>query len=201
MTKESDNDEIPSALINQTEIPHSGSLTDILIKWLIVVWMILYSGFTLYAVTALWLSQGNVLCDWLATSDCSNLPGVFISGVYAMLGGILGAGVLGMAAFHQHASMEGNFEIRHGWGYLFAPLLAAILGLIVFALMQSGLLVFSGASNSDPSPVVNFGYLSIGFLSGFGWYPATQRIHQIVMKFFSLKEESPEAESHQKNGD
>ena len=173
---------------------------NICVKWLIVFWMLIYTNSALFAVVTLWLDQGQTLCNWLNVDDCTRLSSVFISSIYSMFGGILGAGVLGMVSFHQFASLEGIFDIRHGWGFLFAPFLASILGLMVFALMQSGLMIFSGtAADAETSATTNLGYLSIGFLSGFGWYPATQRINQIVSRFFNVKGNNPEPNTAKSN--
>ena len=158
----------------------------VVIMWLIVLWMIAYTSLALYCILDLWISPSHVLCRVFAIADCSKFPPSATSAAHAILGGIIGAGVLGMVSFHKHVSLQQSFNLAHGWGYLFAPLLGALLGLIVFALVQSGLLVFSGTAQLDkPSFVANLGYISVGFLAGFGWYQATQGIDRIVKRFFS----------------
>jgi hypothetical protein len=90
-----------------------------------------------------------------------------------------------------------SFNVAHGWGYLFAPLLGAVLGLVVFALVKSGLLIFSGiaAESQSPSFSANLGYIGVGFLAGFGWYQATQGIDRLVKKFFSGDDAAREKET------
>ena len=72
------------------------------------------------------------------------------------------------------------------WGYFVAPVLASVLGLVVLALLQSGLIVFAGGGSADKADdLARLGYLAVGFLAGFGWYEATQAIQRIVKRFFS----------------
>jgi hypothetical protein len=158
------------------------------VKWLLAIWMIGYTAFAARAVLILVVQGGPAGCAQFGMA-CPNPPGIFTALLHAMLGGILGAGVLGMVSFHRYVSMLGVFDVRHAWGYLFAPLLGAVLGLIVFALLQSGLLIFSGNTVNQTTVVANLGYLALGFLSGFGWYSATRRIERLVTRFFSENED------------
>jgi hypothetical protein len=120
------------------------------------------------------------------------LPTIFVSAMYAVLGGILGAGVLDIVSFHKYVAVKRDFQSAHVWGYFVGPWLAAVLGLIVFALLQTGLLVFSGNKPSgDQSDVSNLGYLAVGFLSGFGWLEATERVREIVSRFFGAGPQPP----------
>ncbi|WP_156675492.1 MULTISPECIES: hypothetical protein [unclassified Mycobacterium] len=146
--------------------------------------MLLYTVFAVRAVITLLTRTTSTDCTVLGVS-CSAPPAGLIGLLHAMLGGILGAGVLGMVKFHRWVSVRNSFDVRHTWGYLFAPVLGGVLGLVVFALLQSGLLIFSGKPSSDTGLVTNLGYLAVGFLSGFGWDSATRRIETIITKFFS----------------
>jgi hypothetical protein len=156
-------------------------------KWAIVLWLISYTSFSLYVVLDLWVRDVHLLCQAFGVADCSKFPGNALSAFHAILGGVIGAGVLGMVSFHKYVSLRMSFNAAHGWGYLFAPLLGAVLGLVVFALIKSGLLVFSGiaAEPQNPSFSANLSYIGVGFLAGFGWYQATQGIERLVKKFFS----------------
>ncbi len=73
-------------------------------------------------------------------------------------------------------------------------MLGGVLGLITFALLQTGLLVFASASQAEQSTFAsNLGFLAVGFLSGFGWYAATQRIERLVNRFFAGGEDGKDA--------
>ncbi len=169
----------------QLSPPHPG-LT-LLVKWLITLWMVGYSLAALVAALILIINPDGVACSIVPQDECSAASPTVLHVMFTMVGGVLGAGVLGMVSFHRYESVMGVFHIRHAWGFLYAPLLAGILALVVFALMQGGLLVFGEMkAPEDFSPITGLAYLAIGFLSGFGWYPATQKIEQIVARFFSL---------------
>jgi hypothetical protein len=160
-----------------------------MLKWLLAIWMILYTAFAARTVMRILVEGGSAGCSILGMS-CPNPASTITGLLQAMLGGVLGAGVLGMVSFHQWVSVRGLFDARHAWGYLFAPLLGAVLGLIVFALLQSGLLIFSGNAATGSTVVSSLGYVAVGFLSGFGWYTATRRIESIVSRFFSEEDKS-----------
>ena len=101
-------------------------------------------------------------------------------------------------SFHKHVSVEQDFSNAHVWGYFIGPVLAMILGIVVFALVQSGLLVFgNGSLNSEQSNVAFLGSLSIGFLAGFGWYSATQKLRSLVKQFFGGDSDSQSAATKQ----
>ena len=155
------------------------------VKLAIVVFIIVYLGFTLWLLLDIWVLGQVNLHRLLGLPLDRTLPSFFLSALHAMLGAMLGAGVMDIVNFHTYASMKGNFQSRHVWGYFVAPLLAAVLGLIVFALLQSGLMVFAGANKGEADDLARLGYLAVGFLAGFGWYEATESIRAIVVRFFS----------------
>lgn len=154
-------------------------------KFAIVVYIVVYLGFTLWLLLDIWVLEQANLHRLLGLPRDKTLPPFFLSALHAMLGAMLGAGVMDIVNFHTYASVKGDFQARHVWGYFVAPLLAAVLGLIVFALLQSGLMVFAGASKGEPDDLARLGFLAVGFLAGFGWYEATESIRAIVVRFFS----------------
>ncbi len=167
-------------------------------RFAIMVFVLSYITAAFYLVVDLWVHEYGILHRWVGYGEDEPLPTLFVSGVHAVLGAVLGAGVLDIVSFHKYVAVRQDFQRQHVWGYFFAPWLAAVLGLIVFALLQSGLLIFSGSGESPRSPeVANLGLLAIGFLSGFGWYEAVGRIRKLVIRFFStplMEEEGPRPE-------
>ncbi len=165
----------------------------LLLKIVLVAWMLTYLSAALILLANTWLKTNHVFCQVFGVPDCGAISPLFISGLHAVLGGVLGAGALGLVSFHRHVSEIPEFDPAHAWGYLFAPWLAGVLGLIVFALLQTGLLVFSGGvSASEDAALSNLAFLAIGFLSGFGWYDATQRIRRVVKRIFEDAEAQEE---------
>jgi hypothetical protein len=132
-----------------------------------------------------WLNNGGRIRSFLLTGDVHEFPPLFNSAIYAVLGSILGCGVLDVVSFHKYVAIKRDFQTPHVWGYFFAPWLAAILGLVVFALLQSGLLILGGGNSATPSEVTNLGFLAIGFLSGYGWYDVVQRIKRLITRMFT----------------
>jgi len=127
-------------------LPPAAPQAHFAVKLAIVAFIVVYLGFTLWLLLDIWvLGQAN-LHRLLNLPPDKTLPPFFVSALHAMLGAMLGAGVMDIVNFHTYASMKGNFQSRHVWGYFVAPLLAAVLGLIVFSLLQSGLMVFAGAN-------------------------------------------------------
>ena len=156
------------------------------VKFIIVAFSLLYISFILYLVVDSWVHEQETLKRFLGVPAETPLPPGFLSAVYAVLGSILGAGVLGIVSFHRHVSIKQDFQTPHVWGYFVAPWLAAVLGLIVFALLQTGLLVFSGGGSSGQNTEIShMGYLAVGFLSGFGWVQAVEKIREVVKRFFA----------------
>lgn len=163
-------------------------------KLAIVIFIVTYICAALWLLLDAWVLGHMNLRHLLGVAVNTKLSPVFLSALHAMIGAVLGAGVLDILSFHKYVSIEGNFQSRHVWGYFVAPLLALVLGLIVFALLQSGLLVFAGGTQDETNELAQLGYLAVGFLAGFGWYEATESIKGIVHRFFSTgktKEAAP----------
>ena len=154
------------------------------LKAVLVVWMLSYTSAALILILEGWLRNYGLLRQCFGVANDQEISINAVAAIHTLLGGVLGGGTLGMVSFHKHVSVEQNFNVSHAWGYIFAPWLAGILGLLVFALLRVGLLVFSGVTTaqSDTAPI---GFLAIGFLSGFGWDHAIRRIRIIVKQFFS----------------
>lgn len=183
----------PTAAAGEPAAPVAapGPQAPFLVKLLLVAWIVVYLLAALALLLDIWVLQRQTLLNLLGLPAGAALSSGFLSALHAMLGAVLGAGVMDIVSFHTYASVKGDFQSRHVWGYLLAPLLAAVLGLIVFALLQSGLLVFAGHGKGEPDELARLGYLAVGFLAGFGWYEATSSIRAIVRRFFSGAAGSP----------
>ncbi len=156
------------------------------VKFFIIVFTLSYISVVLYLVLDTWVHEQAMLKRLLDLKTDEQLLPNFLSAIYAVLGSILGAGALGLVSFHRHVSVKQDFQLPHVWGYFVAPWLSAVLGLIVFALLQTGLLVFSGgASSGQNTEISHMGYLMVGFLSGFGWVQAVEKIREVVNRFFA----------------
>ena len=168
-----------------------GPQAHFIVKLAIIGFVALYIGAAMWLLLDVWVLDAKNLHAVLGLEMSVKLPPVFISALHAMLGAVLGAGVMDIVSFHNYNSVKGDFQSRHVWGYFVAPMLAAVLGLITFALLQSGLLVFAGGPKGNPDDLARLGYLAVGFLAGFGWYEAVESIRGIVKRFFGAKPATP----------
>lgn len=152
----------------------------------LAAYLIFYLLGALWLFVEGWLNQFHALQGLWGYPEAQKLPPLLQSAMFSMTGAIMGCGVLGIISFYRYVSVESSFQTHHLWGYYFAPVLAVIVGLITFALLQSGLLVFSG-QNDSTSSVSNLGYLAVGFISGYGWYQFTDKVDELVGKLLSKK--------------
>ena len=155
------------------------------VRLVVALFVIAYMLGALSVLLDVWVFGAANLRSALGVGPDTVLPEVFLSALHAMIGATLGAGSLGIVSFHTYVSLKGDFQARHVWGYFMAPVLASVLGLVVFALLQSGLLVFANRGAGTADDLARLGYLAVGFLAGFGWWEATHSIQRIVKRFFS----------------
>ena len=191
--------QVATSVIGDTAPTNSlGPQAPFWIKLAIVVYALAYITMAMYLLVDCWVGDKIHLKHLLDIPSSHELPVLFVSAVYAAIGSILGAGTLDIVSFHKYVAVKQDFQKSHVWGYFVGPWLAVVLGVMVFALLQTGLLVFAGTRTADsPSDVANLGYLAIGFLSGFGWLEATERVREIVSRFFvsTRQRSSPRSQS------
>lgn len=155
-----------------------------ILAYITIVFIVLFDG---------WIHDYAILKNLFNLSKETSLSPMLVSIIHTVLGSLLGCGVLAIVSFHKYIAYERTFEVSHVWGYFCGPWLAATLGLVVFALLQSGLLVFAGNVSGEPqTESTNLGYLAIGFLSGFGWYRVTKILELLVTRVFSAPESKGE---------
>lgn len=127
-----------------------------------------------YSITALWLTIDGLLSGFSSLMSLwpaqEVVPSLITSMIFTMVGSLLGCSILGIISFHRYYALEKSFDADHIWGFLFAPFLALIVGVLIYAILQSGLFVLSGemAKASDPKSA-SLGYLAIGGVAGYNW--------------------------------
>lgn len=104
--------------------------------------------------------------------------------LFSVAGGGLGGTTYSILAFHRHVSVRNDFSSVYAWGFFLSALVAMVLGGIVFALIQGGLLVFASGTAPSTSEVAQMGYLGLGFLAGFGWNSVTEKLRQLINQLF-----------------
>lgn len=158
-----------------------------IVKLFVLLYVLAYITIVFVLLIDGWVHGYAITMKLLFLTPEASLPPTFISAIHTILGSLLGCGVLAIVSFHKYVAYQKGFESPHVWGYFCGPWLAATLGLIIFALLQSGLLIFSGNLSGNEQPeTANLGYLAIGFLAGFGWYRVTKIIERLVTRVFIL---------------
>lgn len=143
-----------------------------------------------YSLLGMWLLFDGYLNSfsslyWLWGLDDSGFPAIFRLAIFSLVGSILGCATLDIVSFHKYIAIKKVFDLDHIWGFFFSPILASIIGLIVFALFQSGLLVFSGNLSTEESPVTaELGFTAIGFVAGYSWHDVVSKFREISDGFF-----------------
>lgn len=151
--------------------------------WAMLIVFLFTTG---YAIFALWLLFDGYINSFLSLNSLwsidasSEIPKVFQLALFSLVGSILGCATLDIVSFHKYIAIKKVFDLDHIWGFFFSPILAAIIGLIVFALFQSGLLVFSGNFSNEESPVTaELGFTAVGFVAGYSWHDVITRFREI----------------------
>lgn len=108
---------------------------------------------------------------------------------YSVLGGAIGAIVNGLRSGLQHYQ---EFKRRHIWKYIAAPWLGGTLGLFVFTLLQSGMVVFGGSGGvSGVGTAQALATFSVGALAGYGSKDVYVWLDAQVHKLFEVSQVTP----------
>lgn len=137
---------------------------------LIPIYIFIYSIFAIWLLLDGWLTGfSSILGLWSLDEDFmipAQVPFLF----FTMLGALLGSAVLSITSFHRHYAINCSFNSKHIWGFFLSPLLATLVGCLVFAIIQSGLLVLTGDIANESDPVrATLGYVAIGGVAGYNW--------------------------------
>lgn len=135
------------------------------------LYILTYSLSTIWLMFDGWVNQfTSIYWLWGIMVDEKPFAPQICFALYTVLGAIMGGALLSITSFHRHFSIEKKFDTDHLWGYWFTPVLSMIVGIIVYALVQSGLLVLSGTSNTQENiQTAALGYTAIGSISGYNW--------------------------------
>ncbi len=136
-----------------------------------------------YSIASIWLlidGWVNNFSSLYHLWGVDNLPSKVIFLIFTAIGAILGSAILGICSFHRYQAIEKSFDIDHLWGFLFSPLLATIIGILVFSIIQSGLIVLSGSIDGNHNPAnATLGYLAIGAVTGYNWDVFIKKLQEL----------------------
>lgn len=157
---------------------------------ILILFSLTYLTLSLWILVDLWIRDKEFITCILSIKKeklAENLT--FVMALYTFVGALLGNATLDLVSYHKYWAIKRDFQASHVPGYFFGPWLAGTIGLIIFCLLQSGLFIFSGGATQkidiEETAISKMGYISVGFLSGFGWMNAVEKIQEIVSRFFS----------------
>lgn len=154
----------------------------------IFLFMISYCVFGIWLLFDGWINKFSSLYWLWSINPNIGLPPIYSLALMSLIGSILGCGTLDIVSFHKYVAIEKCYDLDHIWGYLISPVLAAIVGLLIFSLFQSGLLIFSGGFNAESTPVTaSLGFTAIGFVAGYSWPEAVKKFKDVSKSLFSSK--------------
>jgi len=150
----------------------------------------------LYVMMAIWLLFDGWITNfssfqlvWSLPKGQTSLPSHVVFSIYTILGAIIGSGVLGITSFHRYVAIEKSFDDDHVWGFIFSPLLAGSIGILIFAIIQSGLIVLAGQISSvEKESNATLGYLAIGGVTGYNWDKFIERMQELSSNILNSKE-------------
>lgn len=129
--------------------------------------------YTLFTIKYLFLSWGG---DYGFLKILIQVPGSFVASdeiklaVFTIIGALFGGATLGITSLHRYSAVTKTLDIDHLWGYLMAPVLSIVIGVLIFCLLYSGLMVLNGGASINSEQVsVKIGYLSLGGICSYNW--------------------------------
>ncbi len=117
-----------------------------------------------------WSGDYSFLSHLLNSATSSHVSEHVKLATFTIIGAMLGGSVLGITSLHKYSAITKDLDIDHIWGYLMAPVLSVVIGILIFCFLYSGLMVLSGGTNIDAEQnSVKIGYLSIGAICSYNW--------------------------------
>ncbi|EPM3638350.1 hypothetical protein ACTLMW_002158 [Enterobacter roggenkampii] len=103
--------------------------------------------------------------------------------LYTISGALLGGATLSITSFHRNIVSYKCIGVDHIWGYVLAPLLSVIIGILVFCLIQGGLIVFTaGNYNNEKALVSMLGYVAFGAIGAYNWDVFIEKLQSLSKK-------------------
>ena len=160
--EQNNNDIIPNQSNNNEEIGKE--------IWLVPLYTLAYSLFAIWLLVDGWLTSFSSILNLWHLDEGFKVPAQVPFLFFTIVGALLGSAILSITSFHRHYAINCSFNSKHIWGYFLAPLLATLVGCLVFAIVQSGLLVLTGDIANESDPVrATLGYVTIGGVAGYNW--------------------------------
>ncbi|WP_235896664.1 hypothetical protein [Yersinia vastinensis] len=77
---------------------------------------------------------------------------------------------MSITSLHKYSAVTKTLDVDHLWGYFMAPVLSIVIGVLIFCLLYSGLMVLNGGESINAEQTsVKIGYLSLGAICSYNW--------------------------------
>lgn len=151
-----------------TEIEFSG--WRLLLSFVIFIYIMIYTLFAIKYFFLSWAGDYGFLNDLIHPSDSLIANEEIKLAIFTVLGALFGGATLGITSLHRYSAVTKTLDIDHLWGYLMAPILSIVIGILIFCLLYSGLMVLNGGASINAAQTsVKIGYLSIGAICSYNW--------------------------------
>lgn len=138
--------------------------------WLVPIYILMYSIFAIWLLVDGWLTDFSSILNLWHLDEDFKVPAQVMFLFFTIIGALLGSAILSITSFHRHYAITCSFNSKHIWGYFLSPLLSTLVGCLVFAIVQSGLLVLTGDIANESDPIrASLGYVAIGGVAGYNW--------------------------------
>ncbi len=156
---------------------------------LIPIYILIYSLVGVWILVDGWLNDFAFLLN-LWTNSNESIPNIVRYLFFTMIGSLFGSGILSIVSFHKY-STEKSFDDGHLWGFWLSPLLGLLVGILIFAIVQSGLVILSGGINNIANPENStLGYLAIGGVAGYNWDVFVKKLQKLSKDVIHPEEQS-----------
>ncbi len=151
-----------------TEIGFSG--WRLLLSFVIFIYIMIYTLFAIKYFFLSWSGDYGFLNDLIHPSDSLIANEEIKLAIFTILGALFGGATLGITSLHRYSAVTKTLDIDHLWGYLMAPILSIVIGILIFCLLYSGLMVLNGGASINAGQAsVKIGYLSLGAICSYNW--------------------------------
>lgn len=153
------------------------------IAFFILIYTSLFGFSGIYLLFSGWISDFH----FVSALGSNNIPqqtknSVFLC-LYTISGALLGGATLSITSFHRNIVHYKCIGIDHIWGYVLAPLLSTIIGILVFCLIQGGLIVFTaGNYDNDKALISMLGYVAFGAIGAYNWDVFIEKLQALSKK-------------------
>lgn len=153
------------------------------LSMIIFIYIIACTLITLKVFIMTWVGNFSFLTILIPEEKISIVEEPMKLAIFTIMGALLGGSTLGITSLHKHAAITKKLDIDHLWGYLMAPILSVIIGILIFGFLFSGLMVLTGGNSGNTGANgVKIGYLSMGAICSYNWDVFIMKLQKLSQK-------------------